>query len=243
MKCRDRHKSIGNDDDYKFWRNKVIKMIQNAKKVQYQTFIENNKDNPSSIYKIFKEFGAGKCSKRQSIIGSVKVGDTLTEDFTGIANEFNDFFVNVASKLKEPVTNTNHVKLKEFCQAKLPADAKFVIPSSQKEKVLKFLSNIDINKATGLDMIGPHLLKVAAPYIADEITYICNHRIVNSVFPNKWKEKLITIIPYLFCQCCRKYSKSMYMRVSPIFCMNIIYCIKLSPASELNILVKLLLLI
>ena len=36
MKCRDRHKSIGNDDDYNCWRNKVIKMIQNAKKVQYK---------------------------------------------------------------------------------------------------------------------------------------------------------------------------------------------------------------
>ena len=40
MKCRDRHKSIGNDNEYKFWRNKVIKMIQIAKKVQYQTFID-----------------------------------------------------------------------------------------------------------------------------------------------------------------------------------------------------------
>ena len=36
MKCRDRHKSIGNDDDYKFWRNmlytkhslKTIRIIQ-----------------------------------------------------------------------------------------------------------------------------------------------------------------------------------------------------------------------
>ena len=65
-------------------------MIQNAKNVKYQTFIENNKDNPSSIYKIFKEFGAGKCTKRQSVIGSVKVGDTHVKDSTSFANEFND---------------------------------------------------------------------------------------------------------------------------------------------------------
>ena len=95
------------------------------------------------------------------------------------------FFVNVASKLKEPVTNTNHTKLKEFCQTKLPEDAKFIIPSIQKENVLKFLSTIYINKATGSDMIGPRLLKVAAPYIADEVTFICNHSIINSVFPSK----------------------------------------------------------
>ena len=42
MKCRDRYKSLGNEENYKIWRNKVIKLIQNAKKEQYQTFIENN---------------------------------------------------------------------------------------------------------------------------------------------------------------------------------------------------------
>ena len=192
MKCRDRHKSIGNEDEYKLWRNKTIKMIQKAKRIQYQTFLDNNKNNPSSIYKIFQEVGAGKGLRKQSTIGSVKVGDTFIEDSTGIANEFNDFFVNVASKLKEPVTNTDHTKLKEFCQTKLPEDAKFIIPSIQKEKILKFLSTIDINKATGSDMIGPRLLKVAAPYIADEVTFICNHSIINSVFPSKWKEAKVT---------------------------------------------------
>ena len=54
MKCRDRHKAVGNEDEYKIWRNKVLKLIQNAKKLQYQTFINNNKGNPSSIYKIFR---------------------------------------------------------------------------------------------------------------------------------------------------------------------------------------------
>ena len=37
-------------------------------------------------------------------------------------------------------------------------------------------------------MIGPRLLKLAAPFITDEITFICNHSITNSVFPSKWKE-------------------------------------------------------
>ena len=41
-----------------------------------------------------------------------------------MANEFNDLFVNIASKLKEPVVNTNHDKLRGFCGAKLPADTK-----------------------------------------------------------------------------------------------------------------------
>ena len=192
MKCRDRYKSLGNEENYKVWRNKVIKLIQSAKKEQYQTFIENNKGNPSSIYKIFQEFGAGKGPQKQSNIGPIKNGDTPIENPTEIANEFNDFFVNIATKLKEHVPSTNHDKLKDFCQSKLPPDTKFTIPPIQREKVLRFLSTMDISKATGADMIGPRLLKFAAPYIVDEVTYICNHSINNSVFPNKWKEAKVT---------------------------------------------------
>ena len=69
---------------------------------------------------------------------------------------------------------------------------KFEIPMIDRQKVLKFLSNIDINKATGTDMIGPRLLKFAAPFIADEITFICNQSISKSVFPSKWKEAKVT---------------------------------------------------
>ena len=32
------------------------------------------------------------------------------------------------------------------------------------------------------------MLKLAAPYISDSLTYICNQSIINSTFPEKWKE-------------------------------------------------------
>ena len=188
MKCRDRHKALGNMEEYRFCRNKVIKLIKNAKRNQYQTFIENNKDKPSSIYKIFKEVGAGKGPQKQTNIGSVRNANTHTEDPTEIANIFNNFFVNIANKLKEPVTKTDHEKLRQFCQGNLSTNTKFVIPDIDKEKVMNFLSNIDTSKSTGTDNIGPRLLNLAAPHIADSLTFICNHSINNSTFPNKWKE-------------------------------------------------------
>ena len=57
---------------------------------------------------------------------------------------------------------------------------------------MKYLSNIDISKATGTDGIGPRLLKLAAPHIAEHVTFICNHSMNVSVFPNKWKEAEVT---------------------------------------------------
>lgn len=51
---------------------------------------------------------------------------------------------------------------------------------------------MELNKATGTDSMGPRLLKIAAPYIADVITYICNHSIETSNFPRKWKEAKVS---------------------------------------------------
>ena len=90
---------------------------------------------------------------------------------------FNDFFVNEASKLKESINPSNHDKLKEFCDGKISNDTIFEIPSIDKEKVLKYLSNVDISKASGTDNIGPRLLKLAAPCITKGITFICNSSI------------------------------------------------------------------
>ena len=50
IKYRDRHKSLSNENQYKYWRNKVVTLIRNAKQDKYQTYIETNKIKPGSIF-------------------------------------------------------------------------------------------------------------------------------------------------------------------------------------------------
>lgn len=192
IKTRDRHKALGNENDYKIWRNKVTHLIRKSKKEKYETFIDENKNKPGSIFKIYQEVGAGKGQKRQTNIGPIKNGDLHIEDPSDIANTFNNFFVTVASKIKEPIINSSHGKLRDFCNNRLPSEAKFSIPPIQKDQILKFLQNLDISKATGTDSIGPRLLRYSAPYIVNEIAYICNQSIQTSTFPEKWKEAKVT---------------------------------------------------
>ena len=52
--------------------------------------------------------------------------------------------------------------------------------------------NIDITKATGADNFWPRLLILAAPYISESLTFICNQSIINNIFPEKWKEGKVT---------------------------------------------------
>ena len=191
FKTRDRFKSLNNQEQYKIWRNKVSKMIKASKTRQYSEIINENVNNPSSVWKLFKELGASKRNIGSSIF-SIKINDKTIDNPSEISTEFNKFFVSVASKIKEPVVPSNFDRLRTFCNEKLTENTSFSIPTLGHEKVEKYLKNIDITKATGVDTIGPRLLKLAAPYISESLTFICNQSIVKSVFPKKWKEGKVT---------------------------------------------------
>ena len=95
-------------------------------------------------------------------------------------------------------------------------DTKFSIPFIKCSFVSNNLSNMDIKKATGLDSIGPRLLKIAPNVLAPSITYIINRSIESGIFPCIWKNakvnpifksgdkdnvnnyRLISILPTLF---------------------------------------------
>ena len=53
-----------------FFRNKVSSMIRTAKNDMYKNKIEKGKDDPRTIWKIFKEHGAS--SKKKNSIKGVK---------------------------------------------------------------------------------------------------------------------------------------------------------------------------
>ncbi|MCG8048691.1 MAG: endonuclease/exonuclease/phosphatase family protein, partial [Candidatus Thiodiazotropha endolucinida] len=61
IKNRDRFKAIGNDAEFKVWRNKVTCLIRKSKKSRYEAFLEDE-NNPNNIWKLFKEVGASKKS-------------------------------------------------------------------------------------------------------------------------------------------------------------------------------------
>ena len=70
----------------------------------------------------------------------------------------------------------------------LPNDVEFKIPLTNAAFVNTFLSNLNISKSTGLDNIGPKILKLSANTIAPSLVYIINKIITSGTFPSVWKE-------------------------------------------------------
>ena len=54
-------------------------------------------------------------------------------------------------------------------------------------RVLKLLSKLDVNKATGLDQIGNKVLKLAAPVIYRQLTDLFNLSLKSREYPDDWK--------------------------------------------------------
>ena len=80
IKCRDRHKSSGNKNEYRYWRNKVTSLVRKAKQENYGTFTDTNRVKPGSIFKLFQEVGAGKGNQKRSRISSIKTDSDLCTD-------------------------------------------------------------------------------------------------------------------------------------------------------------------
>ena len=73
-------------------------------------------------------------------------------------------------------------------------DVHFSILLLTEEEVHKSLLNLDISKATGVDLFSHKILKVSAKVIAPSLTKIFNKSLASGVFPTKWKTSKITPI-------------------------------------------------
>ena len=60
--------------------------------------------------------------------------------------------------------------------------------------VKEILDNLSPRKAVGADDISPHLLRLSAPVMAEEITRLINVLIANRSWPDEWKWGNLTLV-------------------------------------------------
>ena len=138
-------------------------MIDIAKKETYQFKIEEGKDDPRSIWKIFNEVGMKNKENDKNMNSKIKLEENVITNESEVAEVFNNYF---ASKLKEPIINSDFELLNSFIGSKVPSNTDFQIPFTNQTFIRKFLLNLNVRKSTGLDNIGPRILKLSANVIA-----------------------------------------------------------------------------
>ena len=92
----------------------------------------------------------------------IKTENDIISDDLDIANVFNEYFVNIPSKLKGPIQSSDFELLHNFVDSKFNDNTNFTIPFVNRSFVRNYLSSMGATKETGLDYIGPRLLKIAS---------------------------------------------------------------------------------
>ena len=70
---------------------------------------------------------------------SLKLDGQIIKNESDLSEFFNNYFINIASKLKEPIVETDFEPLNNFVSSKVPTDIDFEIPLTNHTFIRHFL--------------------------------------------------------------------------------------------------------
>ena len=186
-----KHRDEQHRVEYNKLRNIVQRKIKTAKKEFVRGTIEDNKHSIKKLWKALKGLGMGAKTKAQNVnIGLLDEKNEICFEKSFVANKFNTFFCEVASKLVEllpPYQAINKVDLRNFYSKCNVKDNMFKFSVVSEEEICKLLSAINPCKATGQDGISTKFIRDSAQVITEPITYIINLSLAQSKVPNEFK--------------------------------------------------------
>ena len=177
-------------------RNKVVRLIEKAKKEAVINEIDNSKLNSRVLWKTLKSIFPTK-AKQMSQINSLTKDGTSYSTPEEISNVFNEHFISIADNIIDNTINTEPdlTGLVDFVNRKKAGNyADFGIPTISEREVLEIIKSLPSNVATGLDGISSPLLKLIAPAVAPSLAKVINCSIMNSICPAQFKLARVTPI-------------------------------------------------
>ena len=177
-------------------RNKVVRLIEKAKKEAVINEIENSKLNSRVLWKTLNSIFPTNARQLSRINSVTKDGTSYTSP-EEISNIFNKHFISIADNIIDETTNSEPdlTSLVDFVRRNKDSNsAEFSIPTISDHEVLEIIKSLPSNVATGLDGISSLLLKLIAPAIASSLAKVINCSIINSICPAQLKLARVTPI-------------------------------------------------
>ena len=175
--------------DYKMYRNKTIQLIRQTKRKYFSDYVKNFKDS-KTIWNHLRAVNNKNKTTLNNLPRELIMNDETITDSEDIAAKLNAYFSSIADILNDhtdQVSTFEDDKLSNFVNSKVPHNTFFTIPLITCDQVLSFNNKLDSTKATGLDGLGPRIIKMAASILSPSITTLINKSISNGCFPSQMK--------------------------------------------------------
>ena len=204
MRNRDYHKKYAikhgsqlHWQKFRLLRNKVNIEIRNAKSKYFHDKITDCSvmNDPKKTWKLINSL-LGKNAKSNNV-NELLIGGISVSDPKSIAEELNDYFISIGSKLaaeyeNEPSTNVDYLPANYNIDQYSGTFLKF--SPILVDSVASTLRDLKACKATGLDKIPAKILKLLANIIAPSLTFIFNLSLATGTYIDEWKQARVTPI-------------------------------------------------
>ena len=170
--------------------NIVQREIKRKKANYVKEQLQKNSNNPKELWKALKNLGMPcQVSHQPKIL--LRENNLLQFSEKKNAKTFKDFYRNLAADLVNGLPAAKNIfginYVKSYCSAlNIPSDDSFKLESMNKQEVFKILSNVDPEKACGIDEIPCRMLKDGTEILAEPISQIVNMSL-GSKFPEGCK--------------------------------------------------------
>ena len=167
------------------------KTIRNEKRSYYSSLFEKSKTSAKDTWAAIKMI-MNSNSNQTKLPKYFQIYDMRVVDKKVNANQFNDFFVNIGSKLAQTIPNVDTPKtVNSYLTNKTSSAFKFKLITE--EDIFKIISKLDSKNSAGYDQISSTLLKRINEYIHKPLTLIVNQSLSSGIFPIKLK--IAKVIP------------------------------------------------
>ena len=171
---------------YKLYKNKLTSILKKAERMYYRNKMDKYKGNIKETWSVLNSM-LGRNIRKSTLCDYIVKEGVKINNASAIANEFNDFYINVGPKLADKIDNSNVTgSFLDYLVDINSSDSMYVHPTSENEiaNIVAKFSNKTSTDCYGMSM---KLVKNIIGGIIKPITYICNLSMKFGVFPNELK--------------------------------------------------------
>ena len=169
-------KSTEDWNAYKRKRNACTNEVKKAKSTYFRSLLnENERVNPKKFWKTIKTIFPSKPKTIAPCTGSDRV------------NRFSDYYSTIVQKLKSVNFPLRDSVWRYYPKKPLRTKHIFKFSFVTTGYILKQLNHLKRNKATGVDLLPPNLLKDCSEQIAGPLCHIINLSFQTCTVPSLWK--------------------------------------------------------
>ena len=177
---------------YKRQRNIVKRKIEHAKREYYYLLFRKSKNNIKKTWRNVKTVLNKKCGKGNSIPTLIKSEqNTLYSDPIDVVDRLNEHFVAKGPRLASKIRPSS-ISYKKYL--KLRNNHTMVFSKILQQEVIKIVSELENDKASGHDGISAKILKWCLPYISVILTNIFNRCVQVGLYPDTLKIARVTAL-------------------------------------------------